>query len=142
MVNENAAMTTTPTLHLTALFNKMRTLKQQFHFSLPQILKHCSRCPGKQRSALALGKMVKRLCLWAVIGDFQSILSVSVLRGPMFLAIIMIDHSVKHKPYSWALNFTVCALLKGVVNKIVKMLLQWLFLKAPRLKGRTEKGPK
>ena len=51
-----------------------------------------------------------------MISGFQSILTVSVFGSAVFVAIIMIDSSVKHKNLRWALNFIVRVLFKGTVK--------------------------
>ena len=59
-------------------------------------------------------KMFEMSCLRVVIGAFWSILLVSVFRGPMCVITIMIDGSVKCKPY---LSFDVPHVwLKGAVK--------------------------
>ena len=63
--------------------------------------------------------------LWVVIRRFRSILSVSFFRGPMFVAIIVIDRGVNCKPQLGfsASNFKVCVLLKSEVMQILLLLL-------------------
>ena len=59
---------------------------------------HCHKCYSVSGNNEALRKIIKRSSFWVVIGGFRSILSVSVFKGQIFVAITRIDGSVKCNP--------------------------------------------
>ena len=72
--------------------SEVQNLTNSTVFLLPQILYQ------KQEYFVQNGQKI--MFVWVMIGVFRSIFSVSVFKGQMLVAIIMVDNSVKHKPYS------------------------------------------
>ena len=88
---------------LTTLFNNTRTLKFKTQPTVSFFT--AANITDVSGNNYALPNIIKRSCLWVAIDRFQSILSVSVFKTPMFVSIIMTDGSVKCESLAGVLSF-------------------------------------